>query len=266
MTTRATANKAKQAAELQRCLEESHHGHKKARNSQEELQLVTGSLETTEDSLKQCQEALRELDVRTTEEITEKKKAGSSWRQGNKAVLRSFNRPNLDIFSEDAGEHRAALQVVFKVQSPSHEESEEQAEKRDRVEKLIWQRATGSVSNSAQKPKRKKLKEDDIREQLWWNDDDDDEEEETSTTRFTTELLDVRDRGETSMRMAKALLDMCRSGCAPFNNLRLSIAPWLASAKDKNSQLLKKTFQEKVEEAIAEEEANAQRKKKRLKT
>ena len=69
------------------------------------------------------------------------------------------------------------------------------------------------------------------------------------------------------MRLAKALLDMCRSGCAPFNNLRLSIAPWFAaSAKDKNSQLLKKTFQEKVEEAIAEEEANAQRKKKRLKT
>lgn len=69
----AEANKAKQAAELQRCLEESHHGHKKARNSQEELQLVAGSLETTEDSLKQCQETLRELDVRTTEEIAEKK-------------------------------------------------------------------------------------------------------------------------------------------------------------------------------------------------
>ena len=66
------------------------------------------------------------------------------------------------------------------------------------------------------------------------------------------------------MRLAKALLDMCRSGCAPFNNLRLSIAPWFAaSAKDKNSQLLKKTFQEKVEEAIA---AARDTRRKRLKT
>ena len=176
-------------------------------------------------STRKVHNLFREIDEHMLENAIysgKKKAAGSSWRQGNKAVLRSFNRPNLDIFSGDAGEHRAALQVVLKVQSPSHEESEEQAEKRDRVEKLIWQRATGSVSNSAQKPKRKKLKEDDIREQLWWNDDDDEEEEETSTTRFTTELLDVRDRGETSMRLAKALLDMCRSGCAPFNNLRLT--------------------------------------------
>ena len=186
----------------------------------------------------------------------EKKKAGSSWRRGDRGY-----RSNCDMFSDATwvNEQRMALQVVFEAESPE-EESEKQAKKRNDAISAMYQLFSGVKSNTSNKLKKKKLDEDAIRDELW-NDDEDDHRD------FTVMLLEVRERGETSKRLARALLDMSRLGCAPFGNLRLSIAPWFAKGKNnRNIKLLKKTFQEKVEEAIKVEKAISTQRKKRLKT
>jgi membrane fusion protein, multidrug efflux system len=69
----AEANKAKQAAELQRCLEESVAAEKRAKSFQEMNEQVQAQLVTTEESLASTQTTMRELDVRTTENMKEKK-------------------------------------------------------------------------------------------------------------------------------------------------------------------------------------------------